>query len=394
MSDCSPDANIPGYLVCGSGCPSGYEAVDVGGQIDCAPIQGPDLTPVDSSDLDLCANLGKTLMGPGYLEMWDETQGQSDAFARATSYCTNTYRFATKSQIGQAWLPLQTFLHNNWPINTAKESRDCALNNFRGSQGNNRLLLENMGDLTYYNLVNDGCLNCSEYPKPCPITPAPIIVPSQPLDILNPIQSLCTVEESEKGLCRARGGPFQPLRPIPNPSFPAQQIFPVPHNLPTPWYDKVWDEFLEFLSDFFLTPEYLSITIGAAVPLWMATKNLNQTVQLVGMALAAPAAYFWYRQAMRWVRDQIEKWKQDHPYLVYFEYPILAGIIGEGALAAIMALEWELGLPIVLIGETGIYGTLVVFIGAAVVWFLNTDVGKSITSVGGWIFKGIDDLIG
>jgi hypothetical protein len=413
--NCNPDSDNPGYLDCQT-CPPGYhQSGTIGfGKFElkvCAPNStNPDTDPAQDSDRTNCEALGYQLLGPDYLKYWELdpdgtcnsaqcVQQKQDAIDITKTYCNDPWKFATKAEINRAWNPMQQFMQSaNWANNVGvTETRNCILDNFRGAHGNHRIGDDNLGDLSYYNLVAEGCASCSQWPNTdqCEIPPGPLPPPyPAPLDILNPIQGLCTIEESQKGLCKAHGGPFQPLRGISNPSFPSTKVVPVPHNLPTPWYDRWWDELWADLSEFYLTPDYVAGLLGATIPFWLVTQDLTKTLMFVGTGLTVPAGYITYLKTVKLIRDKINALKSDYAWLIDLEYPILAGFLGEGALAGLMALEWEVGLPIVLIGETGIYGTLVVIIGAAVVWFLNTEVGKGITSAGGWIFKGIDDLIG
>jgi hypothetical protein len=435
---CKADPNHAGWQDCNGDpliypdCPYGYKVdsqynvVGVPGAYVsiCKPDDGDD--PVTDADVKKCINDGMHLFGPlkagglGLFEDWTETEcdfthpGAGCDYKLTNGLCTqhcNKYRGMQyqESDIINAWSGLKKVLFNPEWVNLAADKRQCAINLWRGTDGvdpNNGnyvppdLEESHVNDIGYYLNTAAQCNACPYFPDTdkCdnPVTP---LLPPWPGDIIPvvPPQPLCPLGQDKTGDCMGIVVPIPKPGPITPPfNFPSTNINPAPYvpDKHTSWWHAYWEEFLGWLAEWLLTPEYISMVLGACIPVWAITQSMSKTALIAATGLLGPIGYYHYRLFMKYVRDQIIKFENDHPFLIDMKYGILAGIVGEGALVGLMALEWEFDLPLVLIGETGIYGTLVVFIGAAVVWFLNTDLGKALTSAGGWIAKGIDDLIG
>jgi hypothetical protein len=414
---CQPDPNtgdINCTLRAGNTCPDGYTfdhyidfPVNSGIHVAyaCKPIPtppDPNALP-DAVDIANCNNTGLALLGPSQMGLWNNTdQKSSKGFAASivSGKCSSTGTIPwTKTGIDHTWDGTVNWMQNKF-LPLAINKQTCVQNNFRGSTDT-----DYPDPITYLDMINPtvgkmadvatGCGNCAQYPDECPISPTPLNPvtplyplhdpPSTPLQC-PPDQPTCNVTDLQ--FPKAFAELQTPFNGLP---FFAKTTTPYnPKPQPPPWWAYWEEDILADLAYLALTPEYVAGVLGATIPIYALTNNWSRTLGMAAIALAAPFCILQFRYAMQWVRNEYRKFMMVYQEFKQYEYPVMFLILGESALAGIMAVEEYFGLPFVFIGETGLYGTLVVLAGAAITWFINTDAGKAITGAGSYILKGID----
>lgn len=407
--------NILGTATCptSQGCPSGYKLLTQikdqwGNVVDiCEKETGKPSDAPSDADFANCRANGMALLGPDYLRYWeagDDAHPNTGLYKSAVDVVTYQCNHPagidtpTKQQVWNTWQGFQEVLSSQ---DYAAVKKDADRLNCFDNQIRAQFSEFDTADPTltkFYLTACNKCPSAFSNPNACTgvIPPTPLGPPPiGPVIPVVPPQDLCPPGHED---CMADIIPIPPIRPldppdyIPIPPTPIVPFIPIPDNNTIPWWKLEWQNVLADLSELFLSPEYIGGVAVGALAVQAVTKSLPKSLIFTGAALLAPYTIWRYKRFMMWVRAEIAALKRTYEEFKQFEYPVLFIVASAPVLGAIVAVENYFGAPSIIMGETFMYGTVIMLIGAAVTWFLNTSFGKGITNAGSDIIKFLDGI--